>query len=154
MRQCIWKHTILCNKGVFSFVISVQLWWPIEPNFHRFVIFHAHVGIHQVRILVLNNYRRYTPPLNSNHSKNTLACLRKHSSMTYIVSTVWVEIIINSWRSILPCYFSIGVHVHYFWDCLGGYVLAILAHREIKRISKDFLMAANLVLNACSLAVS
>ncbi len=35
----IWKHTILCNKDVFSFTIFLQLQWPIEPKFEQLCYF-------------------------------------------------------------------------------------------------------------------
>ena len=43
----------LCNKGVFLSFFSCNLDDKLSPNFHRFV---AYVGIHQVRILVFENY--------------------------------------------------------------------------------------------------
>ena len=34
----IWKHKILCITGIFSFIILLQLRWPIEWKNHRFVM--------------------------------------------------------------------------------------------------------------------
>ena len=34
-KSSIWKHTTLCDKGVFSFIGISQLRWPIELKFSQ-----------------------------------------------------------------------------------------------------------------------
>ena len=51
----IWKHKILCITGIFSFIILLQLRWPIEWKKSQ-ICYVVHVWIHQVRILVFENY--------------------------------------------------------------------------------------------------
>ena len=38
-KSSIWKHTTLCDKGVFSFIIISRLRWPIELNFSQVFYF-------------------------------------------------------------------------------------------------------------------
>ena len=58
--QCIWKHTNLCDKGVFSFIILLQLWWPIEHKFSQVCYF---MHMLEVRRLVFDKYQRCPVPL-------------------------------------------------------------------------------------------
>ena len=37
-KSSIWKHTTLCDKGVFSFILSRNFDDQLSSNFHRFVI--------------------------------------------------------------------------------------------------------------------
>ena len=57
----IWKHTTSCDHGAtrvfFSFIIILQLQWPIELKFSQVCYFTEYVEIHQVRRLVVDNYQ-------------------------------------------------------------------------------------------------
>ena len=35
LKSSIWKHKTLCDKGIFSFIIILQLWQPIELKFSQ-----------------------------------------------------------------------------------------------------------------------
>ena len=48
---------------MFSFIILLQLWWPIESIFSTDLLFYTYVGIHQVRIVVFDNYQTCPVPL-------------------------------------------------------------------------------------------
>ncbi len=60
-----WKHIIvLCNK-VFSFIIFLHHRWPIEQRWSQVSLLYTYVGIHQVRILVFDNYKKDALPLSA-----------------------------------------------------------------------------------------
>ena len=70
-KSSMWKHTTLCDKGVFSFTILTTLttnWAQIFGG----SLFYAYVEIHQVRRLVFVNYQQCpeslrTTELHANH---------------------------------------------------------------------------------------
>ena len=53
----IWKHTQLCNKGVFFFIVFLQLRWPIELKLSQICYLMHIIQIHQVRTLVFGDYK-------------------------------------------------------------------------------------------------
>ena len=59
---CIWKYTPWSNKGVFAFIILLQLRRPIECNFYRFCYF-VHNGGMQWEYWSLTIYQRCPVPL-------------------------------------------------------------------------------------------
>ena len=59
-----------CNRGV-SFIISSQHRRPIESKKCSQILFYAYVVIHQVIILVFDNYQRCPVPLNLDSTSMT-----------------------------------------------------------------------------------
>ena len=56
LKSTIWKHTTLCDMGVFP---SIIFFHQLSSNYHRFVnLYITYVEIHQVRGLVFANNPR------------------------------------------------------------------------------------------------
>ena len=54
-KSSIWKHTTLCDKGVFSIIVISQLRWPDWAKISTGLLFYAYyVEVHQVRKLVFD----------------------------------------------------------------------------------------------------
>ena len=54
----IWKHTNSSNKGVFSLMIFLQLWWPIEIEFSQacyFVVMMGYTKWEDLSLTILAN---------------------------------------------------------------------------------------------------
>ena len=87
-KSSMWKHTTLCDKGVFSFTILTTLttnWAQIFGG----SLFYAYVEIHQVRRLVFVNYQQCPVALNIN--LKWLNCHRSSRRETPLITTVWAD---------------------------------------------------------------
>ena len=89
-KSSIWKHTTLCNKGVFSLIIISQLWKPVELKCSQVCYFMHNVEIHQVSRQVFDNYQ-YCPMSLSSCMKLCRpgifpkVCSRLHNLCSWIV---------------------------------------------------------------------
>ena len=60
---------------LIPFINLLQLWWPIESKFSQIEYFMHVVGIHQVRILVFNNYQKVFIAFNGLKASGRWNCL-------------------------------------------------------------------------------
>ena len=89
----IWKHTILCNRSVFYFHNSLATpmtnWVQIFTDF----LFYEFVGIHQVRILVFDNYQMCPVPLTVTSGMwCNLHIDQRSRALWTIIGLLWVQV--------------------------------------------------------------
>ena len=84
--------TLMCNNGVFSFIVVLHLRSPIESKFSQVGYFMHYVGIHQVRRLVFDNLSKVSSAFKDQSLIALIhAWAEPHHAVKYVTSglTLW-----------------------------------------------------------------
>ena len=89
LKSSIWKHTTLCDKGVFSFIIMSQLRQPIDLKFSQVCYF-----IHMLRYIEWEDW--------SLTITNSVQCLQTGPQLPVTSGKLWPPLVAKTY--VISCF--------------------------------------------------